>query len=361
MGHPSGSKIQGDILMEAGFTNILSFRDIEIGFKSGKSRHVLLPPLNGSAVKGELIAVIGKNGIGKSTLLRTFAGLQDLIGGNLTIDGENIVDFSRLQLSGKIGYISTEIVKVSNMKVYDLVSLGRFPHTNWLGRINSSDHQMILEAISRTGMADFRTRLISELSDGERQRAMIAMVLAQDAAVMIMDEPTAFLDISSKYEIIHLLNELTRNRNKTVIFSTHDLATAVSQADKIWLLKEWGITEGAPEDLMLDGSFETLFDSNKVDFNSSDGSFTVRNTKKGRIYVKGDGNKRYWTEKALIRAGYGISESESEAVVEVPSSTDSTWKCRLDGLNGEFVSVYELVIWLRNKNITSENTSCNYQ
>jgi iron complex transport system ATP-binding protein len=339
--------------MSESIGNILSFRNLEIGFKSGKFRNILLPPLNGSAAKGELIAVIGKNGIGKSTLLRTFAGLQDLITGKLTIDGKNIVDFSRLQLSAKIGYISTEIVKVSNMKVYDLVSLGRFPYTNWLGRIDASDHKMIMEAISKTGMAEFINRPVTELSDGERQRAMIAMVLAQDAGIMIMDEPTAFLDISSKYEIIHLLNELTRNRDKTVIFSTHDLATAVNQADKIWLLKEQGLTEGAPEDLMLEGSFETLFDSNKVEFNSYDGSFTIRNKEKGKIIVRGDGSKRYWTEKALIRAGYGIVDSEPAAEVEVPSSSNSTWKCRSQGLFGEFDSVYGLINWIRNKNITS--------
>jgi len=339
--------------MEESIKNILSFRDLEIGFTSGKSRHVLLPPLNGSAAKGELIAVIGKNGIGKSTLLRTFAGLQDFITGKLMIDGKNIVDFSRLKLSAKIGYISTEIIKVSNMKVYDLVSLGRFPHTNWLGRIDTADHNMILEAIAKTGMTEFSNRPVTELSDGERQRAMIAMVLAQDAGIMIMDEPTAFLDISSKYEIIHLMNELTRNRDKTVIFSTHDLATAVSQSDKIWLLKEQGLTEGAPEDLMLEGSFETLFDSNKVEFNSNDGSFKIRNEEKGRIIVKGDGIKKRWTEKALMRAGYGIVDSGSEVEVEVPSLSNSTWKCRTKGLQGEFDSIYRLVIWLRNKNLTS--------
>lgn len=339
--------------MEESIRNILSFRDLEIGFTSGKFRQVLLPPLNGSAAKGELIAVIGKNGIGKSTLLRTLAGLQDLITGKLTIDGKNIVGFSRLQLSAKIGYISTEIIKVTNMKVYDLVSLGRFPHTNWLGRIDVADHNMIMEAISKTGMTEFSYRPVTELSDGERQRAMIAMVLAQDAGIMIMDEPTAFLDISSKYEIIHLMNELTRSRDKTIIFSTHDLATAVSQADKIWLLKEQGLTEGAPEDLMLEGSFDTLFDSKKVEFNSNDGSFTIRNEEKGRIIVRGDGRKKYWTEKALIRAGYGIVDSKPAVEVEVPSSSNSTWKCGIQGLSGEFDSVYGLVNWIRNNNPTS--------
>ena len=333
--------------------NKLSFKDLEIGFRSGKHRHVLLPPLIGSAGKGELIAVIGKNGIGKSTILRTFAGLQALLGGELTIDGKSIAEFSRMQLSAEIGYISTEIVKVSNMKVYDLVSLGRFPHTNWLGRIDTADHNVIIEAISKTGMSEFINRPITELSDGERQRAMVAMVLAQDAGIMVMDEPTAFLDISSKFEIIQLMHELTRSREKTIIFSTHDLTTAVSQADKIWLLKEQGLIEGAPEDLMLEGAFKTLFDDRKVQFNSNDGSFTIRNDEKGKIVVRGEGVNKFWTEKALLRAGYTVNESESIVEVEVPSPVNSNWKCKTPGSYQEFDSIFKLVNWIRDNDFIS--------
>jgi len=330
--------------------NILSFKDLEIGFTSGKLRHALLPPLNGSAGKGELIAVIGKNGIGKSTLLRTFSGLQARLAGELTIDGKSIAEYSRVKLSEKIGYISTEIIKVSNMKVYDLVSLGRFPHTNWLGRIDKVDHIVISEAINKTGMSEFMDRPITELSDGERQRAMVAMVLAQDAGVMIMDEPTAYLDISSKFEIIQLMHELTRSREKTVIFSTHDLTTALNQADKIWLLKEQGVFEGAPEDLMLEGSFNTLFDDKKVQFNSNDGSFTIRNDEKGKVIVIGEGAKKYWTEKALLRAGYAVVNSGSTVEVKVPSPENSNWNCRTHGSCRECDSIYELVNWIRDNN-----------
>lgn len=333
--------------MENSTGNILSFNNLEIGFETGKSRRILLPPLSGSAEHGELIAVIGKNGIGKSTLIRTLTGLQAPLSGELTIDGKLISEYSRIGLSTRIGYISTEIVRVSNMKVYDLVSLGRFPHTNWLGRIDSYDNEVIIDSIAKTGMSEFRKRPVTELSDGERQRAMIAMVLAQDADIMLMDEPTAFLDLSSKFEIIHLLHELTRSRRKTIIFSTHDLATAVSQADKIWLLKEAGLSEGAPEDLMLDGSFKTLFDKTKVKFNSHDGSFSFRNDEKGRIFVRGKGELKHWTEKALSRAGYAIVETESVTEVEVPSQSNSKWKCKVPGYNLEFESIYDLVNWIR--------------
>ncbi len=332
---------------------ILSFNHLEIGFVSGKYKHVLLPPVSGTACKGELIAVIGKNGIGKSTLLRTIAGLQALIGGELSVDGRNINEYSRMKLSEKVGYISTEIVKVSNLKVFDLVSLGRYPYTNWFGTISISDHAKISESLEKTGMTDFSDRPVSELSDGERQRAMIAMVLAQDAGVMIMDEPTAFLDISSKFEIIHLMRELTAGKDKTIIFSTHDLGTALSQADKIWVLKDNGLFEGAPEDLMLMGIFNTLFDDSKVKFNTFDGSFNIRNIEKGKITVTGEGEKKLWTEKALIRAGYSITDSGSEIMVETPSETDPVWKCITMGDRKEFITIYELVRYIRQEVLIS--------
>ena len=326
---------------------ILSFDNLEIGFISGRYRHILLPPVKGSAKQGELIAVIGKNGIGKSTFLRTITGLQPLIAGDLKLEGKSISEYPRIKLAEKVGYISTEIVRVSNMRVYDLVSLGRYPYTNWFGRISEEDDNIITDAIEKTGMAGFRDRPVTQLSDGERQRAMISMILAQDTNLMVMDEPTAFLDISSRFEIIHLMHELTRNRDKTIVFSTHDLSVAVSQADKIWLLKEEGILEGAPEDLMLEGSFKTLFDESKVRFNASDGTFTLRNEEKGIVLVRGEKEKKYWTERALMRAGYAVSDREPVIEVEAPSEKNGGWKCLAHGNVTEFNNLYELVAWIR--------------
>ena len=166
-----------------------------------------------------------------------------------------------MDLAQKVGYISTEIVKVSNMRVYDLVALGRFPHTNWIGKIDMKDHEAIMDAIEKTSMKPLYRKFVSELSDGERQKAMIARILAQDTGIMIMDEPTAFLDIGSKYEILHLMHHLSDKSNKTIIFSTHDLQMAISQSDKIWLILDNELIEGAPEDLMIAGAFDHLFDS----------------------------------------------------------------------------------------------------
>ncbi len=326
---------------------ILSFESLLIGYASGKNRKILLPPLNAIAYKGELIAMIGQNGIGKSTLLRTLTGLQDPLGGTIIINGNPINSYSRIDFALSIGYISTEPVKVSNMKVYDLVALGRYPHTGWLGKLKGEDHDIIMDAIEKTGMQLFLKSYITELSDGERQRAMIARVLAQDTDLLVMDEPTAFLDIKSKYEIIHLLHDLSKKRGKTIIFSTHDLNIAVSESDKIWLILKDSFEEGAPEDLIIGGAFDQLFKDSLVRFNQTDGSFTFRNEFKGNITISGEGISRLWTEKALNRAGYSVSGENAEMDVEVIKVPDGNrWILKNNMIIEEFSSVYELVSWL---------------
>jgi iron complex transport system ATP-binding protein len=318
---------------------ILSFYDLIIGYSAGRSLKVLLPPLCASACKGELIAVIGKNGIGKSTLLKTLTGLHPAIGGKITVCGKDLAGYSRNESARKIGYTSTEIVKVHNMTVYDLVALGRFPHTNWMGKLNKDDQEAVNEAIEKTGMSDFRNNYIMQLSDGERQRAMIARVLAQNTDILIMDEPTAFLDISSKFEIIHLLHELTSTSGRTIIFSTHDLQTAITRADKIWMILENSLQEGAPEDLVLDGTFNRLFGNSYIKFNNADGSFIINAEQKGTVTVRGEGIRKHWTENAMIRSGFTLSSDGSEPVITVKSSS---WTLETGKNTFEFNTIYEL-------------------
>ena len=337
--------------MEKNLTEILSFDSLKIGYVSGRHENVLLPPLEACAVKGELIAVIGRNGIGKSTLLRTLTGLQPSLGGEIFYNGKNIRDYSRIDLAQKVGYISTEIVKVSNMSVYDLVALGRFPHTNWMGKIDAKNHDVIMDAIENTGMLAFCKRFVSELSDGERQRAMIARILAQDTGIMVMDEPTAFLDIGSKYEILHLMHVLSQESEKTVIFSTHDLHMAINQSDKIWLILDNNLIQGAPEDLMIAGAFDHLFDSSPVQFNSENGTFSFRSVEKGRLYIEGDGIRRHWTEKAINRAGFSVSEWETIPYIILPSVKNSKWQLSTRHSAKEFGSIYELVSCLGREGI----------
>jgi iron complex transport system ATP-binding protein len=332
---------------------ILSLNSLKIGYISGRNNNVLLPPLNASANKGELIAVIGRNGIGKSTLLRTMTGIQQSLGGDIIYDGRKIKDYSRADLAQKVGYISTDIVKVTNMSVYDLVSLGRFPHTNWFGKIGSKDHEIIMDAIEKTSMSAFCNRYVSELSDGERQKAMIARILAQDAGIMIMDEPTAFLDMGSKYEILHLMHQLSQKSDKTIIFSTHDLHMAISQSDKIWLILDKQLREGAPEDLMIDGAFDHLFESSSVQFNSETGTFSFREEEKGSLFIEGDGVVRHWTEEAVIRAGFSISKVKITPYIKVISGANKSWQLISENSTEEFNSIYELIRYLGETSLIS--------
>jgi iron complex transport system ATP-binding protein len=333
--------------MDKSKERLLFFESLLIGYVSGRNKNILLPPLNASALKGELIAVLGPNGIGKSTLLKTITGLHYSLGGAVFINDNSINNYSRSDLAQKIGYISTEPVKVINMTVFDLVSLGRYPYTNWLGKIAGGDHEIINDSIEKVGLMKFHDRYIAELSDGERQKAMIARVLAQDTEIMVMDEPTAFLDIRSKFEIVHLLHDLSRNKGKTVIFSTHDLHTAISESDKIWLTLKDSFIEGAPEDLIIDGSFNTLFDDSRVQFSPSDGSFTFRTELKGHVFVDGKGIERFWTEKAANRAGYAISKDNYDLTIKVSAENDNrNWVVGRKNCKLEFASIYELVTWL---------------
>ncbi len=322
---------------------ILSVKALSIGYLSGKTEKVLLPPLTTGANSGELVAVIGRNGIGKSTLLRTLTGIQKSLGGEIFYSGKNLKDHSRMELAQKVGYISTEIVKVSNMTVYDLVALGRFPHTNWIGKIEPGDHEVIIDALEKTSMVSFRGHFVAELSDGERQKTMIARILAQDTGIMIMDEPTAFLDVASRYEILHLLHRLTRESNKTIIFSTHDLQMALSQSDKIWLILGDKLIEGAPEDLMIAGAFDHLFDSSAIVFNPEDGTCSFSIEPKGSIFIMGEGQSRSWTEKAFTRAGYNISKEQTFPYVIVPSESYEKWRVVTHDKQTEFASIYEMI------------------
>jgi iron complex transport system ATP-binding protein len=332
--------------MKEAKTEIILLDSLCIGFSSGRHVNPILPPLSASSTGGELIAVIGRNGIGKSTLLRTITGLQPSLGGEIFIHGRSTIEYTRMEMAKMIGYISTEVVRVSNMKVCDLVALGRFPHTNWLGQTDQSDRIAVENAIDRTGLALLSNRNISELSDGERQKAMIARVLAQDTDLLIMDEPTAFLDIASKFEIISLMLELTRD-GKTIVFSTHDFNIAVSQADKIWLILDDRLAEGSPEDLMLSGSFEHLFDSSVIKFSSSDGSFVFRNESRGTLFIKGEGIIRKWTERALSRVGYEVSDSMTNPYILVSGFTDKQWKLVSGSNEKDFSSIYDLIRGLR--------------
>ena len=237
----------------------ISLSNLSIGYR----RRVVACNLNLSADESELIALIGRNGAGKTTLMRTIARLHPALSGEIMIAGKPLVQYSRTELAGMLGIVSTEPVSVSHLTVKQLVSLGRFPHTNWIGKLAGKDIGMIEEAMQLTNIKLLAQKTLHEISDGERQRAMIARTLAQDTDVILLDEPTAFLDIPNRYEIINLLRHLARTKQKTILFSTHDLNIAMQEADKIWLMDDGVVYEGVPEDLTFNRQVSQMFDRTK--------------------------------------------------------------------------------------------------
>lgn len=332
---------------------LLKVKNLLVGYKAGSEHEKCVAgPIDAEMCAGELICLLGPNGAGKSTFLRTVAGLQDALKGLVELDGENLTKLRPAQIAKKLSLVLTDSVKSGNLDVYSLVSLGRYPYSGWLGRLTAEDKRIIQWAIESTHVEMFLNRKVSQLSDGECQKVMLARALAQDTPLIILDEPTAHLDLPSRIELMRLLHQLARKTNKAILISTHELDLALQVADKIWLLKKNGALEsGVPEDLVLNGTFESAFDKAGVIFDKSTGTFNIHQNNGRSINLIGDGSTVFWTKRALLRHGYVISgDTSSDITVEVIESHPGTkWLIKQNLQTDEVNSVEEFINLLRNK------------
>jgi iron complex transport system ATP-binding protein len=329
---------------------IIELSDVKIGYTARRGPVKQIGPIiNFNASKGELIALIGSNGIGKSTLLRTLIQLQSSLAGKLSFFGKPQTDLNRNEFSTLISFVSTEPVRVSNLSVYQLVSLGRFPYTNWMGQLSAQDKRIVEESLALVNLMQLKDLHIDEISDGERQRAMIARALAQNTPIILLDEPTAYLDIINKYGIIQLLLNLAHSKQKTIIFSTHELNIAISQVDKIWLMNNNNVNQGAPEDLILNNSFSDIF-GNKLEFNWQSGTFRQVKIANNRIALKCDQGTIYdLVSKALDRINFSIDNSSDKSIEVIAREKEYLFIVREFTKQTELKSIYELCRILREK------------
>jgi len=241
---------------------ILQTENLTIGYsgkgKTGSIQH----DLNLSAFPKDLIAVAGPNGCGKSTLLRTLSGLQKPLSGNIRIQGTDISKKSVKEKAKIISLVLTEPIRVGGMTVTDLVSTGRFPYTGWAGNLSQTDKDKVSEAVCLLKLEGYENKFVSELSDGERQRVLIAKALVQDTPVILLDEPTAHLDLNNRIEIMTLLRDISVNSSKSVILSTHELDLALNLTNRIWLMnRDLGVFDKTPQEIIAENVLDKVFNS----------------------------------------------------------------------------------------------------
>lgn len=298
---------------------VIEIKDLSIGYSVKKNTKIVAEHITSTIFSGELTCLLGANGIGKSTLLRTLTAFLPKLSGDIYIQGQEIEAYSEKRLATLAGVVLTEKLDIRNMSVRELIGLGRSPYTGFWGTRSREDEAIVDKAISLVKITKLEQRMIHTLSDGERQKVMIAKALAQETPIILLDEPTAFLDFPSKVEIMQLLHLLSRETNKTIFLSTHDLELALQIADKIWLMdQENGIRTGVPEDLALDGSLSKFFARKGIIFDQDTGLFRIENEFDKQVRLMGHGPKYAMIRKALSRNGIRASrQADSDTVIEI--------------------------------------------
>lgn len=255
---------------------ILKTKDLSIGYTSKKSKTVVASSINIELKKGTLVGLIGANGIGKSTLLRTLTNVQNPLSGEVYINNTNLLKYAAIDLAKVLSLVLTEPVASKNMSVLELVALGRQPYTNWIGSLSKRDLEIINKALNQTNITELKHKKCFELSDGQLQKVMVTRALAQDTDLIILDEPTTHLDMYHKAYILKLLQRLAIETNKTILFSSHEIDLAIQLCDQLVVMTKTGVVSDAPCNLIKKGTFETLFPKDLIAFDEKTGSFRVK-------------------------------------------------------------------------------------
>lgn len=328
---------------------ILQLENLAIGYPIGKRQYkTVVSGISTSLYAGELVCLLGPNGAGKSTLMRTISGTQKPLQGRVLLHGENVHELIPKQLAKQLSLVLTERAQSGMLTAYEVVALGRYPFTDWTGRLTKTDHERIAWAIQTVGAEDLAHRVLTQLSDGERQKVMVARALAQEPEVMILDEVTAFLDLPRRVEIMQLLRNLAHLTGKAILLSSHDMDLALRSADRLWLLPKGGnLHVGAPEDLVLTGDFEQAFAIEGVTFDRHSGAFQMQQTYEQSVQLIGDGETALWTKRALEREGIAIVQ-QALLKIEIQNHAGRTkWLLHYHAHSNEFTSIYQLMSGIR--------------
>lgn len=278
-------------------------RNLSLGYSKGKVQKEVLSGLNFKLLTGEMTCLLGPNGVGKSTLVKAILGQLKPFEGEIHLNEKLISSYANEELAKELSVVLTEPFLPGNMTVGQLVAMGRIPHTGWTGKLTDSDRDVVQNALSATKIEYLREERLSEISDGQLQKALIARALAQDGKVMVLDEPTAHLDLVNRYEIMHLLREIAKSQEKSILVVTHDLEIALETADRFWLLNcGTPLISGLPEDLVISGQINQLLPGKKFHFSMEKGRIESKNEEL-KFDISGPKILVSWISKALEKAG----------------------------------------------------------
>lgn len=255
---------------------ILHTKDLSIGYESKKHKTIVASDISLALESGKLISIIGANGIGKSTLLRTLTGIQKPISGEVLLENKLVSEFSPSELSQKLALVLTEKLPPSNLTVFELVALGRQPYTNWIGKMTPEDIAKVNEALHLTGTSLLYAKKYFQISDGQLQNVLVARALAQDTPLIVLDEPTTHLDLQHKAALFRLLKKLTSETGKCILFSTHDVEMAIQLSDEIIVMNREKAIQDSPENLIRNGHFDQLFPDENIVFDKARKQFVFR-------------------------------------------------------------------------------------
>ena len=241
----------------------------------GYGEKAVLTDITQTLAAGQMVSLLGANGAGKSTLLRTLAGFQPPLAGKVLIDGRNLHSLSPAERSKAVSVVLTERVEVPYMKVEDLVGMGRSPYTGFFGRLDKEDRAIVAEAIGMVGIAHLAQRTVDTLSDGERQKALLAKALAQQTPIILLDEPTAFLDFHAKVSTLRLLLRLAHETNKTIFLSLHDVEMAIQLSDALWIVQDGKISTGTTASLTQSGTLGRFLQGEGITYDKEEKTLRI--------------------------------------------------------------------------------------
>ena len=302
----------------------LSAHNLSVGYKHKGNVHIVLSDLNITLERGCLVSLLGANGAGKSTLLRTITGVQVPLAGDVMLNEAQLNTLSQRERSRLIGIVTTDRIMAGGLTVTELVSLGRQPHTGFWGRLSSADKERVREAMHDAGIEHKANCFVSQLSDGERQKAMIAKSLAQRTPIIVLDEPTAFLDVASRFETMRLLHDLAHKHNKAVLLSSHDISLSLLLSDKLWIIdSNRQFIAGGTEDLILNGTLSRMFNSDALTFSRemSDFEMSLPTSHAVSLECSSVALKRCITN-ALMRNGIAVQPEANVCITAIASGSD---------------------------------------